>query len=82
MPIWAKWILGWLWDKLIPIVVDWTKKTFRKQQIKKDVDKETKSLEELRKEAKEYLKENGGNLPKEMENRLRDAARRRRDGLQ
>lgn len=83
----GKFFLNFLWGKVlkegIPLFAEWLAKHLKKQKIKNEVKSELKDLKELQKEAREWLKENGNEpLPKDLEDRLRDAARRRRDGLQ
>jgi hypothetical protein len=75
VPVWAKWLLGFLWDKLFPIVVGWVKKVFRKTKIAKEEDEKRKHLEDAIKQAKDWLQKNPGKpLPKELEDALRDAS--------
>lgn len=87
MSIIGRFLLDYLWGKIIkegiPALVDFIKKNFQKAQINKEVDEETDELERLRAEAREWTYKNPGQqLPKELEDKLRDAARARRDGLQ
>lgn len=82
-----KFVLDYLWGKLIkegiPALVDFISKNVKKIKINKEVDEETQELEELQLEAKKWLEKNPRQpLPPDLEKRLRNAARKRRDGLQ
>lgn len=78
MPTWIGWILNWLWGKIIPIVIDYAKKTFRKKQIDRDENKQLNAIDEIKKQIKDYQeKHNVKTIPPHLKQKLREAARRR-----
>ena len=82
MPAFLKIILDYAWGKLVPMLIDWFKKTYKKNEINKEVDSETDELKLLQKEANEFIKNNPGlPLPADLEARLRAAAIKRANGL-
>jgi hypothetical protein len=77
VPAWIGWILNWLWGKLIPIAVEFIRKLKRKNEIDKEEDAKKDVLEEARHQAQDWLRANPGQpLPKDLEDKLRDAADR------
>lgn len=76
-----------MWGKivkeLIPQFIGWLKKQYRKKEIDKEVEDEHKEIVDAVNEANEYLKNNpdADKVPDEIEQKLRDAARKRRSGL-
>lgn len=83
MPVWGKWILGFVWDKLAPVVVDWVKNTFRKAEINKEVQEETDEIKKIKSEIRIWQEDNDSKeIPEHLKAKLLDASRRRVRGLQ
>ena len=77
-----KWLLDYLVSKIVPMVVDFIRKSAKKAKINKEVNDELDEIEKIKKEAGEWVKKNPGKpLPKEYEDRLRRSASRRVNGL-
>ena len=82
MPTWAgyvlKVLLDWGWSKLAPFI----SKFVKSKKIDFEVDKEFSEFDKIRKEVEAWAKANPGKpLPKELEEKLRNAARKRTEGL-
>ena len=83
----GKFILDYVWGKLlkegIPWVIEQAKNFFKKNKIEEEVDEEESEVAAVKKEINEWLEKNpdAKEIPKELENKLRDATKRRNDGL-
>jgi hypothetical protein len=83
VPSWLNYVLRYLLGQFVPVIVQWIYNTARQMQIEAEVDKEHREFEIVKKQAQEWLKKNPGKeLPKDIENQLRDLARKRLRGLQ
>lgn len=76
-----KFILDYVWGKLVKEGIPWLLEKLkigkRKRAINKEQDELKEELEDLQQRAQDWLRANPGKpLPKSMEDRLRDAARR------
>lgn len=68
---------GVVTNDLIPWLMDWAKKLFRKKEIDKEEDVLKEEMQNLKQQAQDWLRDNPDKpLPKELEDKLRAAARR------
>lgn len=79
--------MNFLWGKLvkelIPAFFAWVARLIKKENIKKEVDAEESEVSKVKKEIKEWLDKNPNakRIPKDLENKLRKATRKRNRGL-
>lgn len=78
----VKIILDYLWGKAVPLIIKFFKDMAKKAEINKEVDQEHKEVKDAKELAKEWAKKNPGKpLPKDIENKLRDAGRKFTNGM-
>ena len=82
-----KFVLDYVWGKLmkegLPYLIDMIKKGQKKQQINKEVTEEEDEVDKIKKEIDEWLEKHpdATEIPKYLENKLRHATKRRNDRL-
>jgi len=86
MHVVGKFLLDFLWGKLlkegVPWLLQWFKNQSKKIKITKEVNEEQSELDKLKKEVAIWAEKNPGKpLPKELEDRYRAIAGSRTDGL-
>lgn len=79
----GKFLLDWLWGKIVPIVVNFLKDLVKKKKIDSEVDKEFDEIENIKKKIKEYQeKHETKEIPPHLKDELMRASRKRVRGLQ
>jgi len=83
----GKFLLDYLWGKLVKELLPWVikkgKDFFKGKEIDKEVDKEEDEIKAIREEIRKYMADNpkAKRVPQSLELKLRAALRKRNSGL-